>query len=54
MFATERIPIKVKPIWKAKKCHPQPLSGAGKHQDKRTKRKRTKQAKQQAAIRDQQ
>jgi hypothetical protein len=50
---SQRIKINVKPVWKQKKGHPEPLSGAGKHQDKRTKRKRTRSAKNKDAIEDQ-
>lgn len=48
-----KIKINLRPIWKSSKGHPLPLSGAGVMNDKRTKRKRTRSARNTQAIRDQ-
>jgi hypothetical protein len=49
---SQPIKVKTKPPWKAKKGHTPHNSGAGQH-DTSTKRQRTRKAKDDAAIKDQ-
>jgi hypothetical protein len=51
-MGTERIKLNIKPIWKAKRGHPTTLSGSGTHKDRRTKRKRTRAARNKSAMKD--
>ena len=47
------IVVKGKPVWLVPRGHPLPLVGAGLHQDPRTKRRRTRDARRRAAIEEQ-
>jgi hypothetical protein len=47
------IKIKLRPVYKREKGAPTPLTGAGTHKDRRTKRKRTRQTQKKADIEEQ-
>lgn len=53
MSKYKSITIKLRPVWKREKGHPEKLSGAGVHSDRRTKRKRTRSDRNRAALKDQ-